>query len=348
MISITLSSIFPQEDASVPARVDLPVPPQINGLTWRPLESGDVAAAHNLFVACYRPDGLDSAPPKSELVEMFDFLGDKLATDSLGAFTAEGDMMAMAVVFLPPAGDEQRANLSGLVRVDYRGQGVGTFILRWMEARARQLLAEAPAGLPKIMQTGVRDHQRERIELLEAHGFTADRYFYRMERDLSQPLPERPLPSDLTLADWTQSRDEAVRLAFNDSFRDHYGFMPMDAELWQRFFTGKDSFRADLTSLAMVDEKVAGFCLSVVDPSRNEQTGRKEAVLEEIGVIRGWRRRGIASALIVEAMRRCRDARLEYAMLSVDTASPTGALRLYENLGFRAIRRGITYCKVVR
>lgn len=325
----------------------LPAPPALAELSWRPLTAADADALHHLSVACYRADGLQSPQPVAEIAQIFDFLGEKLATDSLAAFTAQDELVAMALVFLPPAGDEQKVNLNGQVHVAYRGRGLGTFLLDWMEVRTRQLLVDVPTDLPHVLQTAVRDHQQDRIELLEAHGFYAARYFYRMERNLHEPITSRPLPPDLTLTTWTEALDEATRLAFNDSFRDHYGFMPMNAELWQRFFTGKDTFRADLSTLAVQGKQVIGFCLSAVDAFRNEQQGRLEGVMDEIGVIRGWRQRGIASALIMAAMHRFRAAGLDYAMLSVDTESPTGALRLYEKLGFQTVRRGVNYAKRV-
>lgn len=325
----------------------LPTPPTLANLSWRPLTLADAAAIHRHSVACYQVDGQESPQSEAELTEILDFLSEKLATDTLAAFTPDGDLAAFALLFLPPAGDEQKVNLNGSVHVDYRGQGLGGFVLAWMEARARQLLADVDTSVPQVLQTSVRDHHTDRIALLTAHGFHADRYFYRMERDLSQPIAERPLPPDLTFTTWTPDLDEAMRLAFNDSFRDHYGFMPMDENLWRRFFTGKETFRADLTTLAVHADQVIGFCMSSVDTFRNEQQGRLEGVMEDIGVIRGWRKRGIASALIVAAMQRFRDAGLDYAMLSVDTENPTGALGLYETLGFRAVRRGVNYCKAV-
>ena len=131
----------------------LPNLPTVAGLIWRPLTPADDDAMHRLSVACYQVDGLQSPQPKTEIQRVFDFLGEKMATDTLAAFTVEGEIAAMAVVFLPPAGEEQKANLNGQVHVDYRSQGLGTFILNWMEARARQLLAEAPPDLPHVLQT---------------------------------------------------------------------------------------------------------------------------------------------------------------------------------------------------
>jgi ribosomal protein S18 acetylase RimI-like enzyme len=324
----------------------LPQPDHFPQYTWRPATLDDVHAIHQLSRATLEADGLESAQPPEELKHLMAFLGERLATNSLLALTTDGAVAAMAIIFILPGETEHRANLSVNVHVAHRGQGVGAFLTRWAEASARQQFATFTDKLPCILQNGVRDHQTDRIQLLETHGFVPTRYFFKMERDLSTPIPTVPLPPELTLTNWLPEKDEAVRLAFNDSFRDHFGFFPVDEALWQAGFTGKPDFRGDLTRLAVDDHgRVIGFCLTSISPERNAQSGKNEGFLDDIGVIRGWRKRGIASALIVAAMQALQDAGLTVASLGVDTENPTGALRLYENLGFQATRRSITFQK---
>jgi len=136
-------------------------------------------------------------------------------------------------------------------------------------------------------------------------------------------------------------------MAFNEAFRGHWGLPEMDEQLWQQFFTGVPQFRGDLTYLAMEGEKIAGFCLNWVDQVKNEQTGIQEGFIEAVGVIPQWRGRGVASALLVHTMREFLKGGMERAALDVDTQNSTGALRLYEKLGFEAVKRTITFTKVI-
>jgi ribosomal protein S18 acetylase RimI-like enzyme len=53
----------------------------------------------------------------------------------------------------------------------------------------------------------------------------------------------------------------------------------------------------------------------------------------------------VASALIVRALHGLRDRGIAEAALGVDAQNPTGALRLYEGLGFRRLRTGVCYAK---
>ena len=78
-------------------------------------------------------------------------------------------------------------------------------------------------------------------------------------------------------------------------------------------------------------------------PQENERLGVKRGWLERISVRRPWRRRGLGRALTAAAMRRLHDAGMDDAMLGVDTENPTGALGLYESLGFTVNSNAAAY-----
>ena len=81
----------------------------------------------------------------------------------------------------------------------------GRAILTWMEARARQRLLEFPADLPRSLRTACLDYLADRIKLFEQHGFRPVRSWYRMRRDLSQPIPDEHLPPGLILRNYCPS-----------------------------------------------------------------------------------------------------------------------------------------------
>ncbi len=58
-----------------------------------------------------------------------------------------------------------------------------------------------------------------------------------------------------------------------------------------------------------------------------------------------WRRRGLAKALLARSLVAAREAGFTSAGLGVDAENPTGALGLYESLGFAPERTGIAYRK---
>ena len=66
---------------------------------------------------------------------------------------------------------------------------------------------------------------------------------------------------------------------------------------------------------------------------------------EPSGVRREYRGRGIAQALLADAMRRFTDAGMDVASLDVDSENPTGALGLYTKMGYQAVNTSMAWDK---
>jgi ribosomal protein S18 acetylase RimI-like enzyme len=62
-----------------------------------------------------------------------------------------------------------------------------------------------------------------------------------------------------------------------------------------------------------------------------------------ISVKRGWRRWGIARALLARSLKVLRERGMTEAALGVDAENPSGARHLYEGMGFRVVRRAVFY-----
>ena len=63
---------------------------------------------------------------------------------------------------------------------------------------------------------------------------------------------------------------------------------------------------------------------------------------------RQWRRRGLGRALIARSLVRLRERGMTSASLGVDAENPSGALGLYEGIGFAASYRSAAWRKEMR
>jgi ribosomal protein S18 acetylase RimI-like enzyme len=130
----------------------------------------------------------------------------------------------------------------------------------------------------------------------------------------------------------------AVLLADDEAFRDHWE--PRDfTEASMRSEMESKELRLDLWVVAWDGDEVVGSVQSWIWPEENEALGVERGWLDSISVRRPWRRRGVARAMTAEALRRLKAAGMEDAMLGVDAENPTGALGLYEGLGFEVDHR---------
>ncbi|MBX3092803.1 MAG: GNAT family N-acetyltransferase, partial [Cryobacterium sp.] len=255
---------------------------------------------------------------------------------------ADSRVVAYGLNLLSPGQDTLvRSILLGGVRPSHRGRGVGRQVLAWQEGRALQQFAASDKSLPGWMIVWADERATETIRLTGRFGFRIVRYFLELRRDLALAIEPRALDG-FEVVPFTAERTEAVRLARNDAFQDHWGSQPTIEEDWREALS-RSVFRRDLSFLAIAPNgDVAGFVLSEVNEEDFELQGFTSAYIELVGVTRQYRSRGVAAALLSRTLGAIADAGLEMAVLDVDSDSPTGALGLYTGLGFVAANRSVS------
>lgn len=123
----------------------------------------------------------------------------------------------------------------------------------------------------------------------------------------------------------------------------HHGSAERDEKTWQTLFTGQRAFRPELSVLALADGAVVGYTLAYVFDADTAANGYEQVDLGQIGVLPSVRGRGLAKAAIAEVLRRAAEHGCRSAGLQVDSENVTGALRLYEGLGFARRRTQVSW-----
>jgi mycothiol synthase len=234
--------------------------------------------------------------------------------------------------------------IGGAVLPEWRHQGIGTQLLLHNEAQARELSAALPTDKPKFLGAWTNDRQEAANALLRAHGYEQVRWFFDMTRDLSEPIPELPLPDGLEIRPVTMDQVKQIWAADVEAFQDHWGgFDSSDASL-QRWLES-DSFDPTLWVVAWDGDEVAGGNINAIHPEENEAIGIERGWLHSVFTRRQWRKRGLATALIARSLVLLKERQMAQGVLGVDAANPSGALGLYERIGFRTIERSSAWRK---
>ncbi|MFE4466053.1 GNAT family N-acetyltransferase [Oerskovia sp. NPDC056781] len=327
--------------------------PQVDGLTWRPLVVEDAPALFRLIAAVEEHDKHPYRTALEETEEIFEGEWRDLTRDTLVGTDADGEPRAYATVETRP-GDTTvvRAFVQGAVHPQWRGRGVGRQVIAWSTARARQLLAASGKELPARIAGYAQDDDELECRLFEAAGFTANRFYSNLRRDLSVPVPEVTLGEGLRVVPWSPELDEATRLAHNDAFRDHWGSEPATPESWVH---GRSMFAPEWSVLVVDDSPaasgslpdgaapagsagdvpvVAGYLLSGRYEHDWPVQGYSSGYTETLGVRRAYRGRKIAVALLSAGMAAYKEGGVDFAELDVDTENPSGAHGLYASLGY--------------
>jgi mycothiol synthase len=217
--------------------------------------------------------------------------------------------------------------------------------LKWSEEHA-QTRYPGPEGAPRYLQMFTPSTARYKSQLAEEHGYTVARYFYLMLYPSLENLPRLELPDDVELRPAQPEHYRAIWEAITEAFRDHWGHAAQTEQDFERWAHNPHLDPA-LCRVAWdtKSNEVAGASINTIFPKENEQNGFKRGWIDVLGVRRPWRKRGVASALIADSLKALRDRGMTEGVLGVDAENPTGALRLYEKIGFKMIKKSMAYRK---
>lgn len=229
----------------------------------------------------------------------------------------------------------------GYVHPDHRGKGLGTALARHMEARARELVENAPAGAQVKLSNGVLLLDQAARDLLEREGYTVGRVFWEMRVTLTEEPAAPELPDDLRLRAFVPGQDErAVFDTTQAAFADHWEHAPREFEEWLHH-TRRPDFDP---SLWLLVEAADGAIPAVALGSMRSDHGW----INTVGTLREWRKRGLASALLRASFRAFWEHGMRVVALGVDSQNPTGATHVYEAAGMRAASSAVVFQKVLR
>jgi len=169
----------------------------------------------------------------------------------------------------------------------------------------------------------------------ERCGFTLVTEVLQLEVELDAPPPEHPAPDGVTLRTYTASDANAVRELLDAAYTDwDESYLPLEHEDWLAFMTQHDSFDPACWFLAEIGGELAGVCLTW-----------REGWVKDIAVAPAARGRGLGETLLRHAFARLYERGVRSVGLKVDAHNPTGALRLYERVGMRVVKRFRHYVK---
>jgi mycothiol synthase len=203
-----------------------------------------------------------------------------------------------------------------VVHPEAEGEGTGTVLRRWAEARAGERGTAVLRQFAYGANDGARRHLREA-------GYARAQHYFRLRADLSQVPP----PAGIPLRTFEPGDEEAVHRLVQDAFAEIEGNTPQTLEQWRAKGTGKAGHDPTLWLVTDDEEGPAGAALG----ERWEETA---GYVAELAVAARARGRGLGRGLLLGLFDAFRRAGLRYAELSVHGRN-RGALALYESVGMR-------------
>jgi mycothiol synthase len=312
-----------------------PIARRLEGVSFRPYRGeSDLPGLAGLLRAVDEADGEAMVISLERLRMRFANLSRIDPREDVMLAFAGGRLVAHSTVDWADSADGERHYRSeGHVHPEWRCRGIGRAMAERNERRLRAIAAGQAWPGRAVLTMELQDRDRGGIALAQALGYRRVRVYRHMVRpDLDRirllPLPPglevRALPAG-RLGDWWPAMCEA--------FRDHFGAWG-DSESAFRRWVESPLYDPDLQVVAFDGDQVAGAVHAAIDPVENELRGYRRGWCEPVFTRRPWRRRGLASALLGQALLRLRARGMTSAQLHVDSENTDRAPALYERHGF--------------
>jgi mycothiol synthase len=313
----------------------LPESLRLRHAAWSDLE----AVAQLIYDACAADGDTTVAVTPEELRHEWEDPEFQLERDAFLVETSEGRVVGFEAFNNEHA--HAILHTDGYVHPDFKGRGIGTTLLRIIEARAREEMALAEPDVRVSLGSIIDNRDPDSHELHRNEGYRPLRYHWRMEIVLDGPPQEPGLPEGIELRPFIKGEhDVAVWEAQNEAWRDHWGSHDVTLEEWKRSRFEDPEFDPTLWQIAWDGDEVAGFSLN--------RYRMGIGWIRTLGVRRPWRKRGLGEALLRQSFGEFYKRGTKTIGLGVDAQNPTGATRLYLKVGMYAASEYVTYEQELR
>jgi GNAT superfamily N-acetyltransferase len=309
----------------------------------------DLPSLAELRTRCNEADGTEDVYTVEVLAnEMAHASGwDPVRDDILAELdgTLDGTLVgwARASVHVTQTGEQV---LEAIVRVDpdHRGRGIGRALLRRAEARLRERATAEPHAGRRILATYATDPAPGAGSLFESEGYRPVRYYFHMVRPDLEGLAAPELSDDFEVRAVREEDLDTILDASDEAFSDEWLEARPTPESRARYL-GDPRVDPRLWQVAWHGDEVAGLVFPSDDRDANARYARRRILLDAVATRRPFRRRGLATALMLRALHAARESGFTSADLWVDSENPSGALRVYERIGFEVVLRSTAYHK---
>lgn len=192
----------------------------------------------------------------------------------------------------------------------------------------------------------VHANHHDNLTHLANRGFEPIRYYHRLRATVTPNLQSPVMPDGVELRAVDLSNFDDLKDWYSvhqSSFAEHFGFVPRDFDSWVKRIRADTSIPSDGVYLLSTEGRAAGFIwLDDIDAAESR------GFVVYLGVVEQERGHGFGRLLLEVALAHFSRRGYSHAELGVDTENSSGALGLYESMGFQVMSTTIEHSRAVR
>jgi ribosomal protein S18 acetylase RimI-like enzyme len=192
----------------------------------------------------------------------------------------------------------------------------------------------------------VHANHHDNLANLADRGFEPIRYYHRLRATVTPNLQSPVMPDGVELRVVDLSSVDDLKDWYSvhqNSFAEHFGFVPRDFDSWVKRIRADTSIPSDGVYLLYVEGSAVGFIwLDDIDAAESR------GFVVFLGVVKQERGHGFGRILLEVALAHFSRRGYSHAELGVDTENSSGALGLYERMGFQVMSTTIEHSRAVR
>ncbi len=232
--------------------------------------------------------------------------------------------------------------IGGWVLPEWRGKGIGSAMLQWGEAMARQLATLQHPNERFEFAANANSTEQDATALLLNEGYYVGFTSLEMRFDISTTLPDLPsIPDNIevrpVLPEHYPIIVSSIIECYQNAFSDDRFRSDFDRVAYYTAELQKSKYDPRLWHVAWDGDEVAGQVFMVIEDG--------QVCVNQVSIRPAWRRMGLARALLIRALKDVLDRGEKLIWLDTFGEYQTRAMDLYRNLGFHVVKEFQRYRK---
>ncbi len=323
---------------------------RVPGLSFRGFrDAADIRMMSELSHTSWKADGVEWFVSPEELTAWLDDKSDHDHRQDLLFAEVEGEPVGYSEVDWSAAeADPKYYSHSVHILPQWRGKGILEAMFSSNEDRIREIASAKPVAGRPYLKLWAYDGPSDWKSLVESSDYSPIFHLLEMAHtDLGSVRELEPPPG----LDFGPARPEEygpIWALLRECFSHEAWTSP---ELWSddvyMEWLRSPNFSPDLWKVARSGKEIVGFVENHVNEEECARCGRRISHSNRVCVRADWRRKGIASYLMVKSLKDLRDIGVEEATLDTEVENKSLAMKMYESVGFRTRRTFTFYAKAL-